>query len=153
MSYPDYVAANESAARQLGLRLQMISVSRPDELAAAFEAMRRERADVLVFGPDPVFLSGVGEILERARDNGLPVVAPIRQAAERGALISLGLDIRDMLRTAASYADRILRGAKPAELPIVQPTRFELVVNQRTAKSLGLKIPRSLHLRADEVIE
>ena len=153
VSYPDYVATNESAARQLGLRLQMIQVSRPDELAAAFGAMKRERADVLIFGPDPVFFSSIGDILERARDNGLPVVAPFRQAAERGALISLGLDARDMLRTAASYADRILRGAKPADLPIVQPSRFELIVNQRTAKSLGIKIPQSLRLRADEVIE
>lgn len=153
VSYPDYVATNEAAARQLGLRLQMIQVSRPDELAAAFGAMKRERADVLIFGPDPVFFSSMGDILERARDNGLPVVAPFRQAAERGALISLGLDARDMLRTAASYADRILRGAKPADLPIVQPSRFELIVNQRAAKSLGIKIPQSLRLRADEVIE
>jgi len=153
VSYPDYVAANESAARQLGLRLQMIPVSRTAELAPAFEAMKRERADVLIFGPDPIFLSGMGDILERARDNGLPVVAPFRQAAERGALISLGLDIRDMLRVAASYADRILRGAKPADLPILQPTRFELIVNQRAATSLGIRIPQSLRLRADEVIE
>jgi putative ABC transport system substrate-binding protein len=153
VTYADYVAANEAAARQLGLRLQMIPVSRPDELAAAFEAMRRERADVLIFGPDPVYLSGMGDILERARDSSLPVIAPFALAAERGALASFGLDVRDMLRSAAQYADRILRGAKPADLPIVQPTRFELVVNQKTAKALGIKLPQSLRLRADHVIE
>jgi len=153
VSYQDYVTANESAARQLGFLLQMIPVSRADQLVAAFEAMKRERADVLIFGPDPVYFTAMGEILERARDQGLPVIAPFRAAAERGAILSLGLDVRDMLRSAASYADRILRGAKPADLPIVQPTRFELVINQRTAKSLGIRMPQSLRLRADEVIE
>lgn len=151
--YADYVAANESAARQLGLQLQMIPVASASELGRAFEAMKRERAEALVFGPDRVFVANMNEILERAQAQGLPVFAPIRAAAERGALISFGFDARSMLRQAAAYADKLLRGTKPADLPIEQPTRFELVVNLKTAKALGLKLPQSLRLRADEVIE
>jgi len=153
VGYADYVAANEAAARQLDLRLQMIPVSAADEFGAASDAMKRERADVLIFGPDRVFFAGMGDILERARATGIPVITPFRGAAERGALISFGLDVRDMLRNAAAYADRLLRGAKPAELPIQQPTRFELIVNLKTAKALNLRIPQSLRLRADELIE
>ena len=153
VGYADYVAANEVGARQLDLRLQMIPVSAAAEFGAAFDAMKRERADVLIFGPDRVFFAGMGDILERARATGIPVITPFRGAAERGALISFGLDVRDMLRNAAGYADRLLRGAKPAELPIQQPTRFELIVNLKTAKALNLRIPQSLRLRADELIE
>jgi len=153
VGYADYVAANEVAARQLDLRLQMIPVSGAAEFGPAFDAMKRERAEVLIFGPDRVFFTGMTDILERARASGIPVVAPFRVAAERGALISYGLDVRDMLRQAAAYADRILRGARPADLPIQQPTRFELVVNLKTAKALNLRIPQPLRLRADELIE
>jgi len=87
------------------------------------------------------------------RWQALPVIAPVRSAAYVGALISYGLDGREMLRLAASYADRLLKGTKPADLPIEQPTRFELVVNLKAAKTLGLRVPQSLRLRADEVIE
>ena len=153
IAYPDYVAQNESAARQLGMSLQMIPVARAEELAPAFEAMKRGRAEVLVFGPDAVFITNVSEILERASANRLPVIAPLRPAAAAGALVSYGADFGDVFRQAASYADRILRGAKPADLPIQQPNRFELVINLKTAKALGLTIPQSLLLRADEVIQ
>jgi putative ABC transport system substrate-binding protein len=153
VGYADYAAANESAARQLGLRLQMIPIARAEEFSAAFEAMQRERAQVLVFGPDRVYFNGMGELVERARKLAIPVVGPFRLAAERGALISYGIDARDMLRRGAGYADRILRGAKPADLPIEQPTRFELVINLKTAKALDLRIPQQLRLRADELIE
>lgn len=151
--YPDYVAQNEAAARQLGLSLQMIPVARAEELAPTFEAMKRGRAEVLVFGPEAVFLNNVSEILERASVNRLPVIAPFRPAAVAGALASYGADNRHLFSQAASYADRILRGAKPADLPIQQPSRFELVINLKTAKALGLTIPQSLLLRADEVIQ
>nr|HET7858769.1 ABC transporter substrate-binding protein [Caldimonas sp.] len=153
VGYADYAAANETAARQLGLRLQLLPVAQPGDLAAAFEAMRRERAEALVFGPDRVFLASIREIVERAQAQALPVIAPVRSAAQAGALISYGLDGRAMLRLAASYADRLLKGTKPADLPIEQPTRFELVVNLKAANTLGLKVPSSLRLRADEVIE
>lgn len=153
VGYADYVAANEAGARQLGMKLQMIEVSRASELGAAFDAMKRERAEALVFGPDRVFIASMTEILERAQTLGLPVFAPVRLAAERGALVSYGLDARTMLRHAAAYADRLLRGARPADLPVEQPTRFELVVNLKSAKVLGIKLPQSLLLRSDEVIE
>ena len=153
VGYADYVAANEAAARQLGVRLQMIPVARAEEFAAAFDAMQRERAAVLVFGPDRLYFIGMSDLLERARKIALPVVCPFRFGAEAGALISFGLDIRDMLRHAAAYADRLLRSARPADLPIEQPTRFELVVNLKTAKALNLRIPQPLLLRADALIE
>jgi putative ABC transport system substrate-binding protein len=153
VGYADYVAANEAGARQLGLKLQMIPVAQASELANAFEAMRRERAEALIFGPDRVFAANANEILERAQARGLPVFAPFRWTAERGAIASYGLDARTMLRHAAAYADRLLKGTKPADLPVEQPTRFELVVNLKTARALGVRLPKSLLLRADEVIE
>ena len=151
--YADYVAQNEAAARALGLKLQMLPVKHGDELAAAFDAMQRERAEVLVFGPDGVFVNNLDAILERARAQKLPVIGPIQQAAQRGALVAYGLDFRQASRQAAAYADRLLRGVKPAELPFEQVTRFELIVNQRAARALGLTLPQALLLRADEVID
>jgi len=153
VGYADYASQNEAAARRLGLQLQMIPVSQADDLARGFEAMSRARAEALVFGPDRVFLSNLKEIIERARAIRLPLIAPVRPAAEAGALLSYGLDGRWLYKHAAIYADKLLRGIKPADLPIDQPTRFELVVNARAAQQLGLKISSSIRLRADEVIE
>ena len=115
--------------------------------------MQRERAEVLVFGPDGVFVNNLDAILERARAQKLPVIGPILPAAQRGALVSYGLDFRQASRQAAAYADRLLRGVKPAELPFEQVTRFELIVNQRAARALGLTLPQALLLRADGVID
>jgi len=151
--YSDYVAQNEAAARQLGLKLQMIPVAEATELAPAFEAMKRARAEVLVFGPDRLFLANLPEILERARAAGLPAVSSMRPAVLGGALLHYGIDGRAVVREAAAYAGRILRGTKPADLPFEQPMRYELVINLKVAKTLGLQIPKSLLLRADEVIE
>jgi len=151
--YADYVAQNEAAARTLGLKLQMIPVKHGDELAGAFDAMQRERAEVLVFGPDSVFVNNLDTILEWARALKLPVIGPILPAAQRGALVSYGLDFREASRQAATYADRLLRGVKPAELPFEQIARFELIVNQRAARTLGLTVPQALLLRADRVID
>lgn len=151
--YADYVAQNEAAARQLGQELQMIPVSRVDQLAPAFEAMKVAHADALVLGTDGLYLSNLTEILERARASRLPVIAAFRPAADMGALVAWGFDIRYAFRRAAAYADSILRGARPADLPMEQPARFELVINLKTAKALGLTIPQSMLLRADEVIE
>jgi putative ABC transport system substrate-binding protein len=151
--YADYVAQNETAARQLGLKLQMIPVARADELAPAFEAMKRAHADALVFGPDGVYAANMPEIFDRARANLLPVIGPFRPAAEMGAVATYGADFRYIFRQAASYADRLLRGTKPADLPIEQPARFELIINLKAAKALGITIPQSVLLRADEVIE
>jgi putative ABC transport system substrate-binding protein len=151
--YADYVAQNEAAARQLGLKLQMIPVASTDEIGPAFDVMKRQRAEVLVFGPDRIFQSNLNEILERARASRLPVLTTMRPAANGGALLTYGLHGMAFIRQAAEYSDRLLRGAKPADLPFAQPTRYELVINRKTAKTLGLTIPRALLLRADEVIE
>jgi len=150
--YADYVAQNESAARQLGLKLQMIPVAQVDQLAPAFEAMKVAHADALVVGTDNLYLSNLAEILERARASRLPVIAPFRPAADMGALVAWGFDIRYAFRRAAAYADSILRGTRPADLPMEQPSRFELVINLKTAKALGLTLPQAMLLRADEVI-
>jgi len=106
-----------------------------------------------VFGPDSVFVNNLDAILERARALKLPVIGPILPAAQRGALVSYGLDFREASRQAATYADRLLRGVKPAELPFEQIARFELIVNQRAARTLGLTVPQALLLRADRVID
>jgi len=151
-TYADYIAQNEAAAQQLGVRLQILPVARAEELVAAFSAMKREHASALIFGPDTLYTAQLKEIIEMARTNRLPVIAPDRRAGELGALISFGTDFKYILRRAAAYADKILRGAKPADLPVEQPNKFELVVNMKTADTLGLTIPRSLLVQADEVI-
>ncbi|MDM0047572.1 ABC transporter substrate-binding protein [Variovorax sp. J22R115] len=151
--YADYVAQNEAAARQLGLKLQMIPVARADDLAPAFEAMKVAHAEALVVGTDGVYFVNLREIVERARANRLPLIGAFRNAADMGALVTWSFDIRYAFRRAATYADRILRGTLPAELPVEQPSRFELVINLKTAKGLGLTIPQSMLLRADQVIQ
>jgi len=151
--YADYAADNAAAARRLGMTLQMIPVSHPDQFAAAFDAMKAAHAEVLVFGPDGVFVNSIGEILERARAIKLPVIGPMRGAAEQGAVVAYSADIRPAIRKAAVYADRLLRGAKAADLPVEQATHFELTINVKAARALGLTIPQSLLLRADAVIE
>ncbi len=150
--YADYVAQNEDAARRLGLQLQMLPVTRAEDFAGAFAAMKRERAMALVVGPDALLLSNMQTIIELARANHLPIIAPTRRDAELGALLSYGTDIKYVYRPAI-YADKILKGTKPADLPVEQPARFEFVVNLKTAKALGLTIPQSLLLRADELIQ
>lgn len=115
--------------------------------------MKSERAEVLVFGPDLVFLANLREILDRARLSRLPVVGPIRPAADLGAVVAYVADIDPIFRRAADYADKILRGAKPSDLPVEQVTRFELIVNLKAARALGLNISTALRLRANEIIE
>ncbi len=150
--YEDYAAQNRAAAQRLGLQLQMIPLSRSEEFGEAFSAMRRQRAEVLVFGPDSLFMQNARKLIELARPSGLPVIGPDRSAAEMGAIASYGFDARHSTRRGAEYVDRILRGATPAQLPVDQPTRFELVVNIAAAKSLGVTLPPSLLVQADEVL-
>jgi len=151
--YADYVVQNEAAAKRLRLRLQMLPVARAEQLDEAFVAIKRERADALVFGPDALYTSRMQEISDRASTSRLPLIGPNRRAAELGALIGYGYDFRSNWRRAPAYIDRILKGAKPGELPVEQPNTFELVVNLKSAKALGITIPQSVLLRADEVIQ
>jgi len=151
--YGDYVAQNEAAAKLLGLRLQMLPVARAEQFDEAFVAIKREKADALVVGPDSLYISRMQEISDRASTSRLPLIGPDRRAAEMGALIGYGYDGRDIWRRLPVYIDRILRGAKPSDLPVEQPNKFELVVNLKTAKALGLTIPQTLLQRADAVIQ
>lgn len=141
------------AARKLGVRLQVLEVRAASELEGAIDAAVRERADALLVIGDPLFHSPPERLPGLALRARLPALFLPRTLALAGGLMSHGPDFLEMFRGAAGYVDRILKGATPADLPIQQPTRFQLVVNLKTAKALGLTIPRSLLQRADEVLE
>ena len=143
----------ETAAGMLRIRLHFIDVQGADELEAAFSRMPRERVDALVVFPSPVLFAERKRIVALAEKHRLPAMFNNSQAVELGGLIGYGASISDLARQGATYVDRILRGAKPTELPVQQPTRFELMLNARTARQLGIKIPQSILVRADRVIE
>jgi putative ABC transport system substrate-binding protein len=141
------------AAQRSGTTLLPIEARAADEVDGAFAAMARERADALVVLGGPLVFTQRSRIAELAASHTLPAIYYERELAAAGGLMSYGADLKDMNRRAASYVDKILKGAKPADLPIQQPTRFELVVNLNTAKTLGLTIPPLILARADEVIQ
>ena len=143
----------EAPSRQLGIELLVLSVSGPGDFVAAFEAAKRGHAEALVLVDNAFFTKHRAEILDRAAKQPLPVFALWRTFAEAGALMAYGASTPAIYRRAAHYVDRILKGASPAELPVEQPTRFELIINLKTAKALGIEIPVTLLARADEVIE
>ena len=149
-TYRDVV---ESAARKLGMAFQSVEVRGRNEFEGAFAAMVRERADGVVVLPDPVIFSARGQVGLLAMRNRLPAVTGLREFAEAGSLMSYGPNIAQQFRRAATYVDKILKGARPGDLPVEQATKFELVINLRTAKALGLTIPQSVLIRADEVIQ
>jgi ABC-type uncharacterized transport system substrate-binding protein len=140
-----------AAAQVLGMTLQSVKVRGPDDLDTAFSAMARERADALIAFSDPLIAFHGRRIPELAANSRLPAMYPSREVVDAGGLMSYGPSMTDMFRRAADYVNKILKGAKPADLPMEQPTKFELVINLKTAKALGLTIPQSLLLRADEV--
>jgi putative tryptophan/tyrosine transport system substrate-binding protein len=142
-----------AAAAALGVRLQMIEVSGPEQLEAAVDTAAREGAEGLhVFG-DPMFHTPPERLPQIAARARLPTMFLVREVVQAGGLMSYGPDYDDMFRRAAAYVDRILKGARPAELPIQQPIKFDLVINLKTARSLGVTIPQSLLQRANEVIQ
>jgi putative ABC transport system substrate-binding protein len=142
----------EAAARSLGVHVQLVEVREPDAFDSAFAAIAKERSGALFVLFDPMLFAHRTRIAEFANRNRLPAMYPHREYAEAGGLMAYGTDLRDNFRRAASYVDRILRGAKPADLPVEQPTKFELVINMKTAKALGVTIPPAVLARADEVI-
>jgi putative tryptophan/tyrosine transport system substrate-binding protein len=144
--------ATESAAQQMRMKLNVIDVHRRTELAPAFEAMRRERADALVIVADPILFTERPLIVQLTAKYRLPAIYEFRLFAEAGGLLSYGPRSQERFQRMAAYADRILRGANPGDLPIERPTTFELVVNLKTAQALGLTIPQSVLVRADEII-
>ena len=143
----------EAAARSLGLELQSLGVRDPDGFESAFSSMKRERARALIVLSDAMFYGRRREIADLAATNRLPAISHLREFADAGVLMTYGPDVFAIARRAATYVDKILKGAKPADLPVEQPTRFEFVVNLKTARALGLTIPRSLLVRADHVIQ
>jgi putative ABC transport system substrate-binding protein len=143
----------QRAAGPLGLEARLFTVQDPAELSATFETIAQDSAYGVVVLPDPL-LNGVRKtIITLAAAHRLPVIYEDREFVQGGGLISYGPNIADMTRRSAAFVDKILKGAKPSELPIEQPTQFELVINLRTAKELGLTIPDKMLTVADEVIE
>ncbi|PYN40881.1 MAG: ABC transporter substrate-binding protein [Candidatus Rokuibacteriota bacterium] len=143
----------EIAAQALGLRWQGFAVQRPDKLVEAFEAVVGAQCNGILAIEDSVLFSHLSRIVESAARSRLPAMYAFRQFADAGGLMSYGPNTPDSFRRAAVYVHKILKGAKPADLPIEQPTKFELVINMKTAKALGLTIPQSLLVRADEIIQ
>ena len=143
----------EVAARALGVELHLVAVRKADEFDGAFTAMVQRRVGAFVLLPDPVSLSHRVEIAQLASKHRLPAMYGLREHVEAGGLMAYGVDLRHNCRRAATFVDKILKGAKPATLPVEQPTKFELVINLKTAKALGLTIPESLRLRTDHVIQ
>jgi putative ABC transport system substrate-binding protein len=142
-----------TVARSLGVQLQLLDVKGPGEFDGAFAAMVRERAGALLVMTDPMFTGGGARLADLAFKHKLPSIHGVRENAQAGALMSYGPNFDVISRRAAIYVDKILRGAKPGDLPIEQPTKFELVVNLKTARRLGVTIPPSLLQRADQVLE
>jgi putative ABC transport system substrate-binding protein len=143
----------EAAAQALNVRAGVFQVRRPEEIVTAFEAIAQDHYGAVLVAADPLFFSEAAQIGKLALKYQLPSMHQQREAAEAGGLISYGPDITDLNRRAATYVDAILKGAKPADLPIQQPTKFELVINLDTARALGLTISPTLLVRTDEVIE
>jgi len=141
------------AARSLGVQLQLLEARGPTEFDGAFAAMAKERVGGLLVVADTMFNLHRARLVELAAKSRLPAAYGTRDAVEAGGLMSYGPSLPDLFRRGATYVDKILKGAKPADLPVEQPTKFELVINLKTAKALGLTIPPSLLGRADEVIE
>ena len=147
------LAETEAASRRLGLKLQLVGVRSPDEIDHAFASMRRDHADALFVFPSTMLFTERKRIVDLAARHRLPAMFNAREFVVLGGLISYGASIPDLARRAAVSVTKILKGARPADLPVEQPDTFELVVNLKTAKALGIAIPQSVLLRADQVIE
>jgi ABC-type uncharacterized transport system substrate-binding protein len=143
----------EAAAKASRLKLQIVSANGPNDFDSAFEAMVTERADAFIVLPSPMFYLNYRRLVDLAATHLLPAIYVFKEAVEGGGLMSYGADIPDLSRRASTYVAKILKGAKPFDLPVEQPVKFDLAVNLKTAKALGITVPQSLLVAADEVIE
>jgi len=149
----EMLKAAEVAARALGVRLQFVEARGPENFDRAFSEMTRARAGALTVLPSNMFISERRRLVDLAAKNRLPAVYPWREFVDAGGLMSYGLNVADLFRRAATYVDKILKGAKPADLPVEQPTTFDFVVNLKAARAIGLTIPQSVLQQATEMIE
>jgi len=152
-SEPALMQETESAARALNLRPLVFTVRAPADFDGAFQAAVRQRAEAVLVNETSMLTAHQAKLAELAARSRLPAVGLWRSSAQAGFLMSYGPELSDLFRRVATYVDKILKGAKPGDLPVQQPTKFELVINLKTAKALGLTMPRSLLLQADQVIE
>jgi len=143
----------EAAANQLGIRLHILEVRSADELEGAIQAATRERAGSLIVIPDNLFVRRKGQIVDLVMKSRLPTMFGESESVVAGGLMYYGANLPDLFRRAATYVDKILKGAKPADLPVEQPTKFEFVINLKTAKQIGVTIPQTVLFRADKVIK
>jgi len=143
----------KEAVEGLSRRLQVANVSSESEIDAAFAALSQSKVGALVIGTDPIFALYRGQIIALAARYKIPAIYNIREYCEVGGLMSYGASLTDTWRQAAIYVSRVLKGEKPANLPVLQPTKFELVINLKTAKALGITVPDTLLARADALIE
>jgi putative ABC transport system substrate-binding protein len=151
--HPQQVASHQEAAKKIGLALVAVSAGDPAGIGRAFGEIKAGRAEGVIVLGDTFFLQQRTQIVTLAQEQGLPSVFNVREFTEAGGLVSYGVDVPHNTRRAADFVHRILRGAKPAELPFEQPSKFELVINARTARMLGISVPRAVLFSADRVIE
>lgn len=152
-SYATLQGNVEAVARKAGVEVLAVQARTPGEIENAFSTMAQKTTGAVIIASDALFTQQIRQIATLADKTRLPVIGPFRQYADAGALMSYGQNFTDHFRRAATYVDKIFKGAKPADLPVEQPTKFELVVNLKTARLLGLSVPHELLLRADQVIE
>lgn len=152
VSSPDSVK-DVDIARQLGLQAQILEVRGPDEFESAFKTAAERRAEALLLRAHPLFSLNRKRVADLAAKSGLPTMFPWREFVEAGGLMAYGPSLEDLYRRAAGYVDKILKGTNPRDLPVEQPTKFEFVINLKTAKALNLTIPQSVLYRADKVIK
>jgi putative ABC transport system substrate-binding protein len=143
----------KTAAQSLGLEAQLLDVRKPEDIVRAFDTAIAQRADAILVANDTVTLANRGQVVELAAKHRLPAMYNNREFIDAGGLMAYGVNYPDLYRRAATFVDKIFKGANPADLPVEQPTKFELVINLKTAKVLGLEVPPALLARADEVIE
>jgi putative ABC transport system substrate-binding protein len=152
-SNPNTATAVRAAGQVLGRRIHVFNASTERDLDIAFAGLGQQRAGALLISPDPLFTSRREQIVSLALQHAMPTMYQFREFVVAGGLISYGVDLKDTYRQHGIYVGRVLKGASPADLPVMQPTKYELVINLKTAKDLGLEVPATFLARADEVIE